>query len=160
MDNTLTELQFEKRRFDPPRLALIAGLLLLLALAAWMIGSQVAGGLAQQRQEAALIAFEEQTGIRVLRVAMTAAGGMIDLQYQVLNPDLSLIVHDDDSPPTLIDNKSGLLVATPWHDHSFRELHTAITYHELIMNGGGLLERCSKVTLTLGEAVLEDLIVQ
>ena len=160
MENTITKPSGVKRKINWQGPLLIIGILLLAALAVWMIASQVLGDSAKAQQVAALTAFEEETGIRLLRVAMTAAGGMIDLQYQVIDPDKSLIVHDDDAPPTLIDEASGLLVATPWHDHSFRELHTAVTYHELIMNGGGLLERGDRVTLTLGDAKLEGLIVE
>lgn len=141
-------------------LALAVGFLFLVVLAGWMIGSQVAGGVAQRRQGAARVAFEEQTGIQILRVVMTAGGGMVDIQYQVLDPDKSLIVHDDENPPTLVDEATDQIIATPFHDHSFRELHTAVTYHELIMNGGGLLRRGSKVTLTVGESRLEHVVVQ
>ena len=144
-------------------LILLAGLVtLLVGLAMWMIISQ-AGPVAdwgQNRQALAQAAFEEETGIRIIRVAMTAGGGMVDLQYQVVDPDKSLIVHDDDKPPALIEESTGWLFATPFHDHSYRELHTAVTYHELITNGDGLLERGSKVTLTVGEARLEHLRVQ
>jgi hypothetical protein len=135
-------------------------LLLLLALAGWMIASQVAGDLAQKRQARDIAAFEEETGIRILRVVLTAGGGMIDLQYQVVDPDKSLIVHDDDNPPMLMEEKNRLVLATPFHDHSFLELHTAVTYHELLTNGGGLLKRGSKVTLKVGDSYLEHLIVQ
>ncbi len=36
----------------------------------------------------------------------------------------------------------------------------AVTYHELIMNGSGLLEQGSKVTLIVGNSRLEHIIVQ
>lgn len=160
MQNTLTQPQSHLRKIHWREGLFILAILLLAAMAVWMAASQVLGERTQQQQSAALAAFEAESGIRVLRVVMTAGGGMLDLQYQVIDPDKSLIVHDDDSPPTLIDQASGTLIATPWHDHSFRELHTAVTYHELIMNAGGLLERGDKVTLTLGKVKLEDLIVQ
>lgn len=159
MENTLT------RKPDTfPDLWRLVGLaslaLLLAALAVWMIASQYAGGLVQNRQALNHAAFEEETGIRVVRIAMTAGGGMIDLQYRILDPDKALIVHDDDNPPTLVDEASGWVLATPFHDHSFRELHTAVTYHELITNGDGLLERGSEVTLTVGDARLEHVLVE
>jgi hypothetical protein len=142
---------------------LSAGVVLLLGLAVWMIVSQFTAGdgafgrSAGARERAA---FEEETGIRLVRVALTAGGGMIDLQYQVIDPDKSLVVHDDKNPPMLVDGASGLLLATPFHDHSFRELHTAVTYHELIMNGDGLIERGSKIILTVGDSRLEHVVVQ
>lgn len=161
MESTLPNTtSVKKRRIDWVSIALLVTFLLFAGMALWMLASRVADGLAHSRFDAAQVAFEEETGIRVLRVAMTAGGGMVDLQYQVLDPDKSLIVHDDDSPPSLVDQATGKVIATPWHDHAFRELHTAVTYHELIMNGGGLMERGSKVTITVGDARLENIIVQ
>ena len=161
MENSLSQ---KRNTFgDLWGLILLVGLVtLLIALAMWMIFSQLgpAGGWGQDRYARAQVAFEEETGIRVIRVAMTAGGGMLDFQYQVVDPDKSLIVHDDDNPPALIDERSDLAFATPFHDHAFRELHTAVTYHELITNGDGLLGRGSQVTLTVGEARLEHVLVQ
>ncbi|MCB0210371.1 MAG: hypothetical protein KDJ52_13625 [Anaerolineae bacterium] len=141
---------------------LVSLVTVLIVLAVWMIISQFGpgSGWEQNRQAVAQAAFEAETGIRVVRVAMTAGGGMIDLQYQVVDPDKALIVHDDDNPPALIEEATGWLFATPFHDHAFRELHTAVTYHELITNGDGLLSRDSTVTLTVGEARLEHVRVQ
>jgi len=160
MDESLSISSPAERRVNWPVIGLSLALLFILALASWMIASQVAGDLAQGRQEKALAAFEEETGIRVLRIAMTAGGGVVDLQYQVVDPDKALVVHDDDSPPRLLDAARGLFIAEPFHEHAARELHTAVTYHQLIMNGGGLLERGSKVTITVGNATLENLRVQ
>jgi len=144
------------------KLSLAALLLLLAGLAAWMVISQFTtpaittpNGRAQARA-----VFEAETGIRVVRVVIVGGGGLVDLQYQVLDPDKSLAIHDDDNPPTLVDEASGNVVAIPFHEHSFQDLHTAITYHELLMNGGGLLETGSKVTLTLGASRLEGIVVQ
>lgn len=160
MDNILTNQSGLRGRNDWQRPLLIVGLVILFALGLWMILSQFSATQLQRQQAASLIAFEEETGIRVLRVAVTAGGGMLDFQYQVIDPDKALIVHDDQTPPALIYEATNQLIATPFHDHSFRELHTAVTYHEIIVNGDGLLERGSKVTLTLGTAKLEHLIVQ
>jgi hypothetical protein len=160
MENILTKRAISGHKINWRGLALVAALVLLAGLGLWMVASQVAGGLSQQRQAKAQAAFEEQTGVRILRVVMTAGGGMVDIQYQVLDPDKSLIMHDDDNPPTLEDEATGHVVAIPFHDHSFRELHTAVKYHEIIMNGGGLLRRGSKVRLTVADSRLEHLVVQ
>ena len=160
MDNVVIGQVELKSKIGWQRIALATGTMLIFGLAFWMIFSQITAGRLDRQQSAAMAAFEEQTGIRVLRVAVTSGGGMIDLQYQVLDPDKSLIVHDDERPPQLIDVASGLVVATPFHNHTARELHTAVTYHNIIMNGTGLLQRGSKVTLVVGNSRLENLIVQ
>lgn len=139
----------------------MAGLaLLLVALAAWMIASQYSGSFWPDQAAMAQAAFEEATGIRLVRVASTAQGGMIDLQYQVMDPDKALIIHDDENPPTLIDDATGLVLATPFHDHGFKKLRPALTYHVLIVNGDGLLKRGSTVTLIVGQSRLEHVVVQ
>ena len=135
-------------------------LLLLIALAVWMIASQVAGNLVQSRQEKAIAVFEEETGVRVLRIVLTAGGGIVDFQYQVVDPDKALIVHDVENPPMMIDVKHNLILANPFHEHADRELHTAVTYHQMIMNGAGLLQRGNRITLIVGDSKLENLIVQ
>lgn len=160
MENIAINYTEGRNRFNWQMAGIGLILLLLIALAGWMVASQVTGNLAQSRQDKAIAIFEEETGIRILRIVRTAGGGVIDLQYQVVDPDKALIIHDADKPPLLIDQKSNLIFANPFHDHASRELHTAVTYHELIMNGGGLLQRGSKITLTVGDAILEDLIVR
>jgi hypothetical protein len=160
MENSLAITPPEER--SPNWRAAGAGLalLLLLALASWMIASQVTGNLAQDRRAKAIAAFEEETGIRILRLAVTAGGGIIDLQYQVVDPDKALIIHDDEKPPMILDEKTNLIFAIQFHEHADRELHTAVTYHNMIMNGGGLLERGGMVSLRVGDSILEHLVVQ
>lgn len=142
----------------------LLGLLLLAALAVWMIASQFApapnGGPGANEIGRAQAAFEEAVGIRLVRVALTAGGGMLDLRYQVVDPDKALIVHDEEDPPTLIDEATGVAVRTPWHDHSTDFVHTGVHYYELIMNPDGVIRRGNTVTLVIGDARLEGIVVQ
>ncbi len=160
MENILLNPTEERNRINWQTTGIGLILLLILALAGWLITSQITSDLAQERQVKAIAAFEEETGIRILRIVRTAGGGIIDLQYQVVDPDKALIVHDADKPPMMLEEKSNIIFANPFHEHASRELHTAVTYHEMIMNGGGLLQRGSKVTLKVGDSILEHLIVQ
>jgi len=136
------------------------GIVVLIAIAMWMALSQFNEVRTQKQLAADKVAFEGQTGIRVVRIVLTGGGGIIDLQYQVVDPDKALIVHDSERPPMMLDQKSNLIFANPFHEHAARELHTAVTYHELIMNGGGLLQHGSKITLSIGEWKLENLVVE
>jgi len=139
---------------------LSAGFVLLAGLIAWLAVARLSWSARQERQQIARAVFEDQTGVRVLRVVLTAGGGMVDLQYLVLDPDRALALHDTESPPTLVDQKRGTALSTSFHSHTARELKTAVTYHLLILNAGGVLERGKRVTLKVGEAVLEDLIIE
>ncbi|MFQ5577406.1 MAG: hypothetical protein ACE5G8_10520 [Anaerolineae bacterium] len=162
MQTSLSGQHFQPKAGAWRKPALAAMLILLAGLAAWMAVSQFTAPAvtAPDSHAMAQAAFEAETGIRVMRVVIVGGGGIVDLQYQVLDPDKSLAIHDDDNPPTLVDDASGNVVAVPFHEHSFQDLHTAITYHELLMNGGGLLEPGSEVTLTLGSSRLEGIVVQ
>jgi hypothetical protein len=160
MENLLTNQSQLKEKRHWQAVALAGGLILLLGLAGWMIVSQMVGDIAQDRQQQAQALFEAETGIRVVRLAYTAMGGMVDLQYQAVDPDKALVIHDDDNPPMLVNQKTGSLISRPQHGHGFKELRVGILYHLLIVNEGSVLERGDRVTLVLGEWRLEDLVVE
>jgi len=161
MEKTLGKYTAEtKPAITWQQIAFTVGAALILGLAIWMVTSQVTGNFAQKQQNAAIAAFEEETGIRVVRIVLTGGGGIIDLQYQVVDPDKALIIHDADNPPMMLDEKSNFIFANPFHEHAAREVHTAVTYHELIMNGSGFIQRGSKITLKVGESKLEHLVVK
>ena len=146
----------------------LAGLVLVLtALALWMLISQhnltFWGGDQGQdplATDKALIRFADETGIRIVRVSIIAGGGMIDLRYQVVDPDKAVVVHDDENPPGFIIEATGQVINTPYHDHSIFEAHHAITYHELIMNPAGVLKPGELITVMIGESRLEHVVVQ
>src|SRR3990172_2056720 len=107
----------------------------------------------EEEQEQELIsqsAFETATGVRIVRVALTAGGGMIDLRYQVIDPQKALIIHDEGNFPAIVDEASGAIINTPWMNHSHSgEYQAGVTYYTLMMNSGGVLSRGSKVTVVL-----------
>ncbi len=142
------------------KVVLVIAVLLLIVLAAGSIYVGVLMQIERQRRDQAVMAFEAQTGIRVVRLALTAGGGMVDLQYQVIDPGLAVIVHDDEQPLTLTDVRSGLRLATPFHSHSPRNLHAGVTYHFIILNAGGVLTRGSVVDLTISGYTLKGLKVE
>lgn len=161
MERTIEKHQISKKFPLSMQQTLSAfGIILLLGLALWMVISQWTTSVSQNKLDAAVTAFEEDTGIRVVRIVLTGGGGIVDLQYQVVDPDKALIVHDADNPPMMIDEKHNYVFANPFHEHADRELHTAVIYHEMIMNGAGVIERGSKITLIVGDSILEGIIVQ
>lgn len=138
---------------------MLVGFVVLAGIAVWMLWSIYL----EQPADSSLpdqAAFEDETGIRILRVVMIAAGGLVDLQYQVLDPDKSLVVHDDENPPTLINEEDGRVLNIPFHEHGFQELHTARTYRLHIMNADNVLQRGDTVTILIGDARLEHIAVQ
>lgn len=144
---------------------MVAIAVFLTGLALWMILSQYTVALPRlgllpedplQRQQA----FMEETGIRILHVGLLAGGSMLDLSYQVVDPDKAVIVHDDEYPPGFLVEATGQIINTPYHDHADFDAHHAVTYHELIMNPAGVLKPGDKITVLVGQSRLEHIIVQ
>lgn len=106
--------------------------------------------------------FEQETGLRLVRVALTGGGGLIDIRWQVLDPDKALVVHDPRSPPAIVDQASCVTVDRTWmqHAHKRKELRMASTYYTLLVNAGGVVRRGSTVTFQVGEARLPGVTVQ
>lgn len=106
-------------------------------------------------------AFEEATGVQILRVAVTAGGGILDLRYRVLDPDKAIVVHDRDNPPAIIHEASNRTANRPFMHHTkARDMHLAVTYYELLLNPDEAIKVGDPVTVVLGGAMLEHVIVQ
>ena len=136
-------------------LAIVAGLTLWLAVAR-PSGSEKAKG----PTALSLTSFQEQTGVRVVRVAVTGGGGLIDLRYQVLDPNKAVIVHDG-RPPALVDEKTGAVIDGLFMGHAHSgEPRAGVTYPLLFVNAQGLIKRGGHASVRLGNSVLEHVAVQ
>lgn len=150
------------RRPAAPAPAILAALAaaLLAGLAVWMLATRPPGVTAEQRA-AQRAAFVAATGVRPIRVALTGGGGLVDLRYQVVDPDKALAAHDPKRPPALIDGGSATRVDRPWmgHGHS-GNFRAGGVYFVLLINPGGRLERGSTVALDMAGNRLDGLKVQ
>lgn len=115
----------------------------------------------RQSFEVQRVAFEEKTGLHIVRVAVIAGGGMIDLRYQVIDPDKAAIVHDTVNPPRVMDQSTGKVFQIPLMDHAHRKaLRPGGTYFTILMNSAGAIKPGSRVTVMVGEERLENVIVE
>jgi hypothetical protein len=155
----------------PGALALPALVLCALVSAC---ASSAGGREADQVQRASI---EEAWGFRVVRVSLTAGGGMIDLRYQITNPEKAALAlgnseHDVVTPedlkesPLLIDEDSSYAVMEA-HLHlmgrAFKQRETpkaGLTRFMLFGNTKGLVEPGDKVSLAIGDRRLEHMVVQ
>jgi predicted MPP superfamily phosphohydrolase len=134
-----------------------------LALAALAVGSGwgLRGSSAARAREGAAVsqgAFQDQTGIRVLRVAVTGGGGLVDLRYQVLDPLKAEVVHV--RPPKLIDERSGQTIDALFMGHSHGgQAKAGYAYPLLFINEQGLLRRGGEVSVVIGGSRLEHIAV-
>lgn len=149
----------------PQRIGLLTIMLLVTGVALWFaVPRLVAPGspaAVPSMENVPQAAFVEATGARIVLVALTAQGGMVDVRYQVVDPDKAVVFHDDEKPLRLIDEASGRVLDTPWHSHEHDGAYTAgVTYYQLLVNAGGVLKRGSLVTVMIGDVRLEHVPVQ
>ena len=146
----------------------LAGVLLPAILAA----CTSAGGEDERSRHLA----EDELGVRVLHVSLTAGGGMVDVRYRVTNPEKAAALgagsHEPTTPeeiansPLLIDEASGYAVIEAQLHQMGRAQkqrgapQAGLTYFILFSNTGGLIKPGSEVALAVGDARLEHLSVE
>ncbi len=165
MDELILDPQQPKQLSKWQMRTIVLAFILFAGVVAWMLWSQFSWQLASLGRvktvaEIDQTAFTEETGVKVTLVAVTASGGMIDLRFQVADPDKAIIVHDDERPPTIIDERTGKVITRPWHEHGDTDFHSAIIYYVLLMNPDGIIEPGSIVTIQIGDMTLEHVRVQ
>jgi hypothetical protein len=101
----------------------------------------------------------ERSGVKVVRVAVTGDGGLVDLRFKVVDQDKAASLHD--WPPLLVDETTGGVVNRPWMGH----VHThgvklGVGYYVIFENTGMLIRPGSRVTVQLGDARLPHVPVQ
>lgn len=142
--------------------ALVAVLLLVGGGAAWRLSVQEPA--VDVRAATTVVTVDElaaRFGIRVDLIAVTAAGGLIEFRYQVVDPDKAVaMIHDASVHPVLVVEDTGqtLVLASP-HRHS-ADMQLGGTYFFLIANAHNALHDGSSVTLVMGDARLEHLAVE
>ena len=106
--------------------------------------------------------FTQATGIEVVRVAVSAGGGAIDLRYRVVDAEKAEAsgAHSGPSPLVVID-ESGIVLRKPFHAMAdvsrFRE---GRTYYHLLVNDGGAVRPGEHVAVAVGHARLNDVLVR
>ena len=169
-DNNMDDVEFEQQS-RPPRAARTAvrRVSLVLALVAivgavlfgrgWRPNATDAtstGSVATSMPTSA--AIEATYGIRFTSVDVTAAGGMIQLQYQVLDSDKALAVHDAADAPFVIGS-DGVKYADPGmvgHTHVGKERSPGSTDYILLADAKGGMKAGSIVTIRIGNLELHN----
>jgi hypothetical protein len=106
-------------------------------------------------------AFERRSGVRLVRVSVSGGGGLVDLRYQVLDPQAADAIHDAGAPPEVVDERSHVVVDELFMGHMHHgQLKAAQTYYLIFNNPGGLVRRGTRVTVRLGRARLSHVLVQ
>ena len=100
-------------------------------------------------------AIETRYGLRVKQVARIAGGGLLDLRYTVLDPDvLETLIHSGLVGMRLEVERNGVVLDTQamrLHDHHFVR---GSTYYTLFRNTRGIVHRGDTLTVHVGELEL------
>jgi hypothetical protein len=103
----------------------------------------------------------ERSGVRITRVAVSGEGGLVDLRFQVVNADLAGALHDPATPPAVVDEASGLVLKNLLMDHAHtRPFQPGVTYYLVFENPGNWVHSGSEVTVLLGDAQVEHVVVR
>jgi hypothetical protein len=103
----------------------------------------------------------ETSGVKLVRVALSGSGGLIDVRYRVIDPDKATSVHAPDSPPLILDKRSGAIINQLLMAHLHHGRPTVgITYYLLFLNPGNVIRRGSRVSIQLGGARVAGVTVQ
>ena len=170
VDGVATEPQAQSPR---SRRSLVRAISLVLALVAMVVAILLVRGWRPVATNAAsqqsIVAssmpvsaeIEAKYGIRFTSVDVTAGGGMIQLQYQVLDADKTLAIHDADAAPFVIDSH-GVKYADPGmvgHTHVGKTKTPGTTDFILLANAGGGVKHGSVVTVKVGDLELRNIVV-
>ena len=110
--------------------------------------------------------LEEQWGIRIASLRLTAAGQMIDFRYRIVDPAKAAPLVDRKLNPQLIDQSSRMALAVPAAPKVGALRQTSVkplagrTYFVLFGNQQHLVNSGSKVTVVIGAFRVENLIVE
>lgn len=117
--------------------------------------------LALQRTTVTEEELPEISGVRIVFVAVTAGGGLIDLRYQVIDPDKAASVHDEDTPPIVVDEATGLVVDQLLMGHFHEgEFNAGQTYYLIFENPGNIVQTGGMVSVLLGDSEVDHVIVK
>ena len=155
--------------------SLIGVTLAAASLVGLLVGCTSEGAPAGDQQALA----EQALGIRVVRISLVAGGGLIDLRYQVTDPEKAalalggsahghdrLTIEEIRESPQLVDEATGIALLEA-QIHYMGRVQTqrlnpkaGLTRPILFSNTKGLVERGSEVSLAIGDVRLEHLVVQ
>jgi hypothetical protein len=110
--------------------------------------------------------IEEEWGVRLTRLTIIAAGGLVDLRYEVTDRAKASKVLGPEQPAYLLDEASGKAVSTAQFPRlgnlrpQSKVLEEDRAYFMEFSNPGGLFEAGDHVTLAIGSHRLEHAVVR
>lgn len=105
--------------------------------------------------------FEQRHGIRLLQVAVTAAGGLVDLRMKVLDPrKASALLHDPAHAPRLVPEGAARELEAPHRmAHAVSTRRDAVSY-VLFPNVAGSVRPGTRLAVAFGEVRVAPLVAR
>jgi hypothetical protein len=102
--------------------------------------------------------IEATYGVRFTEVNVTAAGGMIQIRYQVLDSGKAGAIHDEEATPHILDARGTdfSLPGMPGHTHIGPVKAAGTTDFVLLANAGGEVKHGAVVTIKMGKLELHN----
>ncbi len=105
--------------------------------------------------------LEEQYGIQMTLVAVTAAGGLVDVRYKVIDPEkAALLATEEDGIMPMVYVENGDFMLMPDAHMRTQKLIAGRMYFTLIPNAQNIVKRGSSVTIVFDDIALEPIITQ
>lgn len=150
---------------------------IILLVAAVLISGTIAGTLGRrsdaQREATSTTAvsyvrphvsergLERRSGVRLVQLAVTGEGGLLDLRFQVMDPNAAASIHDAETPPAILEESTGLVAAELLMGHSHTSpFNLGATYYLIFENPGNLIHRGDRVSVLLGDAQVQHVTVR
>ena len=155
----LTVKESEEKTIKPmwPRLILALVVLLAVGVAGYFGWQQYQMQLAEQHkaeiQAEAIAKIEDVWGVRFMHVALVAEGGLLDVRYQVTDPDKAVYMFDEveNIPRVIASNGIELGMNDDPHTH---DLEFGFSYFFLLRNVDDSVKPGDQVTIKVGDVEL------
>jgi len=143
--------------------ATLHGLLIVMFLSGCAVQQQAKEANLREIEERS-VSIEEQWGIEVLQIRLSAAGYMLDFRYKVVDPDKAIPVLSRRAKSYLIDQATGTKMQIPITKiGSIRQTtlkpEAGRIYFTIFANPGKLIKPGNKITVAIGDMRIEDLVV-
>ncbi len=110
-----------------------------------------------ERQAEAANAIADWWGLRVVRVAPLAEGGMVELRFQVVDPDKVAFIFDAlENVPKLVDEDSGIEIKAANLPHS-HNVPAGLYEYIIYTNTQGAVKPGDLVSIVVGDLRLEHI---
>jgi len=165
MNETTTNLEPPKAP-DARRIRVLVPIAILLVAIVAFVAYRVSTGQLPASTEPTAVPISEQAledsyGIRIKLLAVTAAGGLIDFRFEVLDKEKArTLLGDPNLALMVIADDSGTVVQAPPDTKQSFDLQDGMVYFVQFPNSRHAVESGAPVSLIIGDVRVENLVAK